>query len=336
MSLRIYPGYILIYFLGIKAGFKTGKYYEIPYDKNIDALFLKDFKEYFKNKNFEEKYLKLLANLDNDSKTLLSRIMKNIFIPLNGGDRFYDKIHTQEEKTGLMNLQREFYDKIVKISDNIYQYKQYLLPKYGFEPQTFYEKYENLFPVEKIKNKAILDVGGYIGDSALIFQEYTNDKVYAFEPVKENFDCLLQTIKLNNADKIVPVNIGLGDKEEVMSISLKGCSSTLEKANNAVDMSNNTEQVSLTTLDKYMETNRLDVGLIKVDIEGFEMSFLKGAEKTIKEQAPVLYLSIYHNASDFFEIKPYIESLGVYNSFKLYKPLSRSVRIDLALIAQKI
>lgn len=37
--------------------------------------------------------------------------------------------------------------------------------------------------LEALKNKDIIDVGAYIGDSALILLEYTNKKVYAFEVI---------------------------------------------------------------------------------------------------------------------------------------------------------
>lgn len=49
-----------------------------------------------------------------------------------------------------------------------------------------------------IKDKSIIDVGGFIVDSALIFSDYTNNNVYTFEPSKHNFENMLKTIKINN------------------------------------------------------------------------------------------------------------------------------------------
>jgi hypothetical protein len=46
---------------------------------------------------------------------------------------------------------------------------------------------------------------------------------------------------------------------------------------------------------------------------------LAGAINTIKKQKPVLLLSIYHNANDFFEIKPLIESWNLGYKFKIRK-----------------
>lgn len=55
-------------------------------------------------------------------------------------------------------------------------------------------------------------------------------------------------------------------------------------------------------MDDFVADNNLQIGLIKVDIEGLEQDFLKGAENTIKTQKPALTISIHNSASDFFEI----------------------------------
>ncbi|HBC93028.1 MAG TPA: hypothetical protein DCZ10_09055, partial [Pelotomaculum sp.] len=56
------------------------------------------------------------------------------------------------------------------------------------------------------------------------------------------------------------------------------------------------------TLDEYVAKHQLDVGLIKVDIEGTEREFLKGAKQTIMSKRPILLISIYHTADDFLDI----------------------------------
>lgn len=58
-------------------------------------------------------------------------------------------------------------------------------------------------------------------------------------------------------------------------------------------------EVNQITLDEYVDSENIEIGLIKVDIEGAERNFLKGAKKTICEQKPILLISIYHSAEDF-------------------------------------
>ena len=68
-----------------------------------------------------------------------------------------------------------------------------------------------------------------------------------------------------------------------------------------------------------MRENNIVPGVIKTDLEGFEMHFLRGALDTIKKYRPIMVLSIYHSADDFFGIKPFIESLDLGYRFKLFK-----------------
>lgn len=70
-----------------------------------------------------------------------------------------------------------------------------------------------------------------------------------------------------------------------------------------------------------MDEHKLDVGMIKVDIEGAEQSFLKGAKKTISEQKPTLLISIYHNLDDLMAIKPMIEEWNLGYKFRIYRPV---------------
>ena len=92
----------------------------------------------------------------------------------------------------------------------------------------------------------------------------------------------------------------------------------------------------MTTVDDYVNDNNLDVGLIKVDIEGAEPLFLEGAKQTIIKQRPVLLLSIYHSAHDFFELKPLIESWGVKYKYRIYKPAIETATLEILLIAEPV
>lgn len=64
------------------------------------------------------------------------------------------------------------------------------------------------------------------------------------------------------------------------------------------------------------------------------MPFLQGALETIKTQKPAMLLSIYHQASDFFGIKPFLEDLGLEYKFKVYKPIDGSVSGETCLFCE--
>jgi hypothetical protein len=75
-----------------------------------------------------------------------------------------------------------------------------------------------------------------------------------------------------------------------------------------------TEKVYVTTIDKECVDKK--VGLIKMDIEGFEYYAIKGGLETIKRDKPVLLISIYHTGKDFFEIPPLLKSCVPEYKFK--------------------
>lgn len=222
-------------------------------------------------------------------------------------------------------MDRELKQQIFRVADDMYCYKHYFLPIRHFEASVFIYKHgiDCIEHPESIQNKDILDVGGYIGDSILILKPLTHRRVYSFEATEKNFTLMKETIKLNHLKNVIPEHMALGREKGSMEMKLAGPSSAFHE--NGVATVTGTETVQVDTLDAYMEGTDIEVGLIKVDIEGAEQDFLAGARKTIEKHKPVLLMSIYHNADDFFDIKPIIESWNLGYKFRIHKPVDYSV-----------
>lgn len=88
---------------------------------------------------------------------------------------------------------------------------------------------------------------------------------------------------------MIPVNKGLDSQNSTIKIDTDIASSVF------TDNYDKLEYVEITTLDSFVKEHNLQVGFIKVDTEGFEMEFLKGAKETICTQKPAMLLSIYHS-----------------------------------------
>ena len=149
------------------------------------------------------------------------------------------------------------------------------------------------------------------------------------------FRLLKRTLELNHSKRIIPVNKALGAEKGEITINYRpeciGGSSALFSYEGTI-----AECVEITTLDSFVRENKIEVGFIKVDIEGFEMEFLKGAKETICSQKPAMLLSIYHQPSDYFGIKPLIESWNLGYKFKIHKGVDLSLTTETALFCEVV
>jgi FkbM family methyltransferase len=166
---------------------------------------------------------------------------------------------------------------------------------YGFKP--FYQKYYR-------PNTNILDIGGFIGTNSLIFSEIIDKKkkIYVFEP--QYYDCLIKNIEDNNLkDVIIPYKYGLANvngfihSDTVVDTSVRSNygGKTLitlhDKELDAQLISKDKNTIELKKLDNFEFD---DIGLIKIDVEGFELKVLQGAIETIKNNNyPPIFIEIW-------------------------------------------
>ena len=300
-----------------------------------DFLFIlrKQIKE---DSNFLSRYSNLIKNLDNESVEIVNGILSKITNYNNINDSVY---FSRKESKKINDLYEEFKNKIIKINEELFIYDKYILPVNDFEMEAFYGKYgmDYVKNLNKVKNKNIIDAGGYIGDSAILFSDYTDKNVYSFEPFLHHYNMMLKTIELNEKNNIIPVNIALGNENKELSLYSSGnlnMGLSIEANSKQSDINQIENKVKMVTLDSYVKENNIEVGLIKTDLEGFEQPFLKGAIETIKEQKPVLIISIYHNYSDFFEIKPMIENLNLGYKFKIIRNQNSCLITATTLLAE--
>jgi FkbM family methyltransferase len=161
----------------------------------------------------------------------------------------------------------------------------------------------------------IIDGGGYSGDSAMVFAKLQPRNVYAFEPNPDMFPEMKKIIAINskilgdNVHKIIPVPMALGKSQGNMKLYSQGI---YDGSTTKFHQSKGKEyNVPVVSIDDYVREHSLDIGLIKLDVEGAESDVIEGALETIKTQKPLLIISIYHTPKDFFEIKPQIEKLNL-------------------------
>jgi FkbM family methyltransferase len=104
---------------------------------------------------------------------------------------------------------------------------------------------------------------------------------------------------------------------KIFQLALWDCETSLhlidkDSASHVVEhkiIENNIVTCSSVRLDNFVSTYHLEVGTIKLDIEGVELHALKGAENIIRSKKPDLIICLYHNPCDMYEIPLYINSI---------------------------
>ena len=89
----------------------------------------------------------------------------------------------------------------------------------------------------------------------------------------------------------------------------------------------------MVTIDEVVAEHQLEVGLIKLDVEGVEPDIIQGALTTIKEQKPLLVIAFYHQPEEFYELKPFLESLNLGYKFRVRRSCISSPLGEFVLIA---
>ncbi len=187
-----------------------------------------------------------------------------------------------------------------------------------------------------MNGKIVVDGGAFTGDTAFLFSILLpKSKIYSFEPQKSTFEKLQENVTLNEiVEKTILINKGLGDTEETLQLFTGGAVDAGGTCNsNAKYNKVPTEYINITTLDVFFQNYEDSVGLIKLDIEGFEKKALEGAKKIIQRDKPVVVAAIYHNPVDFFEIKDLLLELNPDYKFMIRRSEMVIPMADLILIA---
>lgn len=149
----------------------------------------------------------------------------------------------------------------------------------------------------------VLDVGANIGLTLLPLAVAARERggsAHGFEPVPANLDVLHKNVALNKLDSVIKVwPFGLSSEHGQAQISLRedfvsgGASGNASLVIAANESHFATQTIELRTLDEVYESLGCDqIDFMKIDIEGHEDHFLRGAQKTLARHRPILMMEI--------------------------------------------
>lgn len=155
--------------------------------------------------------------------------------------------------------------------------------------------------VKKIvrKGDVVFDIGANIGYYSCILSRLVGNKghIYCFEPISKYVKRLKDNIKVNDLRNITVVKKVVSDICVPQKLQV-GPSSARTFC--GLGEYNHTEVVESITLDKYIteENGIRRVDFVKIDVDGFEIEIISGAEDTLRKYKPIMLVEFCPEAQE--------------------------------------
>ncbi len=138
----------------------------------------------------------------------------------------------------------------------------------------------------------VIDIGANFGVYALTAARQLQGRgnVWAFEPASQTADYLERSVAENDFATLTVTRCALSDREGASFLSNENDSETNTLCEDGTD---NTEPVSLTTLDACIETyGWQNIDFLKLDAEGHEENILKGGVRFFQDMSPIVLAEV--------------------------------------------
>ena len=163
------------------------------------------------------------------------------------------------------------------------------------------------------------DIGSNIGWYTLHLAQWLGKRggrVFAFEPLPPTFSALSRNLALNDCAKHVEAaRLSLADQEGKATFYVPGFTGSVAASRRPLfpQEQNTTFECPMTTLDQFTHIHKVErIDFLKCDVEGSELTVLRGGLKTLSACRPVILLEMLRKWAATFDYHPnaIIELLG--------------------------
>jgi len=161
-----------------------------------------------------------------------------------------------------------------------------------------------------------IDVGAHLGYYAVLMARLTGEygKVVAFEPVPEIFEMLQRNIALNGLANVRLEPLAVDEQDSTLRLTLRSneqLTMTASVGGYAVGECRKVIDVATCSLDSYLAQTGNVPDILQIDVEGAELSVLKGAESTLRYVRPKLLIEIHGwGTPESAEVSDFLSGLG--------------------------
>lgn len=171
------------------------------------------------------------------------------------------------------------------------------IPVFSAEAMTAEERFWRSLSLD---GRTVYDVGAFHGLLTLFFASQAK-AVVSFEPNTDNYTRLMENLRLNRIGNVQVRKTGVGSRRETRRM----VGSPLMPGGASVDGSvvaelertgvgTVVEEIPIVTLDEEIVQGHLPApDFIKIDIEGWEIEALRGAQHTLEMHKPLLFLEMH-------------------------------------------
>ncbi len=151
-----------------------------------------------------------------------------------------------------------------------------------------------------------LDVGANAGYYTLLFSRFfSKGKVHAFEPLPSNTASIKTCIKLNQLHNVKVNEVAVSDKAGTARF-LVNLTNSMGGISEKGDL-----EVATLSLDEFVSSHDVQrVDLIKMDIEGGELSAIKGMSEIIKRHSKMVFFLATHSPEIHIECLKILKAAG--------------------------
>jgi FkbM family methyltransferase len=264
------------------------------------------------------------------------------------GDFYYDAAGVDDLETRFERIARNFPNSAdIAIFRNIFELRLYKkeVDFYAFAKNLIDDEKRSFSKQEKYSRHLALSSVAYVIEGGVYdghdtyqllnilknFDEFK--KIYAFEPFIDALKngAFIDKIDANSCEFFEDVLWDRKDEIAFVVDKANPANSKVVSSSELTGFEHTMKKCHATSIDIFLKKIGKPVDLIKLDVEGSELTVLRGAREAILKYKPKLAISIYHCKEHLLDIPDYLLSLHENYEFKM--SMNNSSFVDAVLYA---
>jgi len=164
------------------------------------------------------------------------------------------------------------------------------------------------------RNDVVLDIGAHIGLFTLYASQFcTKGSIFSFEPMKDNYELLLENMKLNNLKQVKIFNLAVSNSNDPIKLYINDD----ESGHSIYSQSSQNLMVNSISLKKIFDENQIEhCNFLKLDCEGAEYEIIKNLPLPYFKKIDKMIIE-YHMADSNPELLIELKKILTRQNFKI-------------------